>query len=54
MICTPFTGHPVEGVHITVWDAFLRFSLHTAGAAFFYLFCPEKVYIAYQLAYDKI
>ena len=45
---------PEFWVHITVWDAFLRFSLHTAGAAFFYLFCPEKVYIAYQLAYDKI
>ena len=42
---------PEFWVHI---NAFLRFSLHTAGTAFFYLFCPEKVYIAYQLAYDKI
>ena len=39
----------------SVWDAFPAFFLcTTAGAVFFYLFCPEKVYIAYQLAYDKI
>ena len=50
----PLDQTKLETQEASVWDAFLRFPLHTAGAAFFYLFCPEKVYIAYQLAYDKI